>query len=102
MSDLVERACKVLEESCLKAFEAGKQSRDAEISRLKSENDEHRKRRYQLTKQLIQKSLCLTDAEFEYKRIKSERAKDVLTIMRLTARNEKLQEELKALRGDHE
>ena len=39
MSNLEERACKVLEESCLKAFEAGKQSRDAEMERLKTLNE---------------------------------------------------------------
>lgn len=64
--------------------------------------DEHRKRRCQLARELTRKSLRLTDAEFEYKRIKSERAKDVLTIMRLTTRNEKLQDDLKTLRGEHE
>lgn len=61
--------------------------------------DEHRKRRCQLAKQLTQKSLRLTEAEFEYKRIKGLQAKDCLQIMRLTARNEKLSDELKALRG---
>lgn len=61
--------------------------------------EEHRKRRCQLAKELTQKSLRLTDAEFEYKRIKELQAKDCLQIMRLTARNEKLSDELKALRG---
>ena len=61
--------------------------------------DEHRKRRCQLAKQLTQKSLRLTEAEFEYKRIKRLQAKDCLQIMRLTARNEKLSDEVKALRG---
>lgn len=61
--------------------------------------DEHRKRRCQLAKQLTQKSLRLTEAEFEYKRIKGLQAKDCLQIMRLTARNEKLSDEVKALRG---
>lgn len=76
---------------------------------LKKERDdvvylknEHRKRRCQLAKELTQKSLRLTDAEFEYKRIKELQAKDCLQIMRLTARNEKLSDELKALRGEHE
>jgi len=64
--------------------------------------NEHRKRRVQLSNQLTQKSLRLTDAEFEYKRIKGLQAKDCLQIMRLTARNEKLRNELKALRGDSE
>ena len=64
--------------------------------------NEHRKRRCQLAKELTRKSLRLTDAEFEYKRIKGLQAKDCLQIMRLTARNEKLSDELKALRGDHE
>ena len=64
--------------------------------------DEHRKRRCQLARELTQKSLRLTDAEFEYKRIKGLQAKDCLQIMRLTARNEKLSDELKALRGEHE
>lgn len=61
--------------------------------------DEHRKRRCQLAKQLTQKSLRLTEAEFEYKRIKGLQAKDCLQIMRLTARNEKLSDEVKGLRG---
>lgn len=61
--------------------------------------DEHRKRRCQLAKQLTQKSLRLTEAEFEYKRIKGLQAKDCLQIMRLTTRNEKLSDEIKALRG---
>ena len=64
--------------------------------------DEHRKRRCQLAKQLTQKSLRLTEAEFEYKRIKGLQSKDCLQIMRLTARNEKLSDEVKALRGEHE
>ena len=62
--------------------------------------NEHRKHRVQLSKKLTQKSLRLTDSEFEYKRIKGLQAKDCLQIMRLTARNEKLRNELKALRGD--
>lgn len=62
--------------------------------------NEHRKRRCQLAKELTQKSLRLTDVEFEYKRIKGLQAKDCLQIMRLTARNEKLSDELKALRGE--
>lgn len=62
--------------------------------------DEHRKRRCQLAKQLTQKSLRLTEAEFEYKRIKGLQSKDCLQIMRLTARNEKLSDEVKALRGE--
>lgn len=61
--------------------------------------NEHRKRRCQLAKELTRKSLRLTDAEFEYKRIKGLQAKDCLQIMRLTAKNEKLSDELKALRG---
>ena len=61
--------------------------------------NEHRKRRCQLAKELTHKSLRLTDAEFEYKRIKELQAKDCLQIMRLTAKNEKLNDELKALRG---
>ena len=61
--------------------------------------DEHRKRRCQLARELTQKSLRLTHAEFEYKRIKGLQAKDCLQIMRLTAKNEKLSDELKALRG---
>lgn len=61
--------------------------------------EEHRKRRCQLARELTQKSLRLTNAEFEYKRIKELQAKDCLQIMRLTARNEKLSDELKALRG---
>lgn len=64
--------------------------------------NEHRKRRCQLAKEVTQKSLRLTEAEFEYKRIKELQAKDCLQIMRLTARNEKLSDELKALRGEHE
>lgn len=64
--------------------------------------NEHRKRRCQLAKELTQKSLRLTEAEFEYKRIKELQAKDCLQIMRLTAKNEKLSDELKALRGEHE
>lgn len=64
--------------------------------------NEHRTRRVQLSKKLTQKSLRLTDSEFEYKRIKGLQAKDCLQIMRLTARNEKLRNELKALRGEHE
>jgi hypothetical protein len=64
--------------------------------------NEHRKRRCDLAKEFTQKSLRLTDAEFEYKRIKELQAKDCLQIMRLTARNEKLSDELKALRGEHE
>ncbi|WP_312158889.1 hypothetical protein [Acinetobacter sp.] len=64
--------------------------------------DEHRKRRCQLARELTRKSLRLTDAEFEYKRIKGLQAKDCLQIMRLTARNEKLSDEVKALRGEHE
>ena len=62
--------------------------------------NEHRKQRVQLSKKLTQKSLRLTDSEFEYKRIKELQAKDCLQIMRLTARNEKLRNELKALRGE--
>ena len=62
--------------------------------------DEHRKRRCQLARELTQKSLRLTHAEFEYKRIKGLQAKDCLQIMRLTAKNEKLSDELKALRGE--
>lgn len=61
--------------------------------------EEHRKRRCQLARELTQKSLRLTHAEFEYKRIKGLQAKDCLQIMRLTAKNEKLSDELKALRG---
>ena len=64
--------------------------------------DEHRKRRCQLARELTQKSLRLTDAEFEYKRIKGLQAKDCLQIMCLTARNEKLSHEIKTLRGEHE
>ncbi|AUC05512.1 hypothetical protein BVG18_00425 [Acinetobacter lwoffii] len=64
--------------------------------------NEHRKRRCELAKEFTQKSLRLTDAEFEYKRIKELQAKDCLQIMRLTARNEKLSDELKALRGEHD
>jgi len=48
---------------------------------------------------LINKSVRLTDAEFEYKRIRGLQAKDCLQIMRLTARNEKLNNELKTMRG---
>lgn len=39
MSNLEERACKILEDSCLKAFEEGKKSRCAEIERLKTLNE---------------------------------------------------------------
>lgn len=73
-----------------------KRERDAAVY-LKNE---HRKRRFQLAKELTQKSLRLTDAEFEYKRIKGLQAKDCLQIMRLAARNEKLSNELKTLRGE--
>ena len=62
--------------------------------------NEHRKQRVQLSKKLTQKSLRLTDSEFENKRIKELQAKDCLQIMRVTARNEKLRNELKALRGE--
>ena len=64
--------------------------------------DQHRKRRVQLAKELTKKSLRLTDAEFEYKRIKGLQANDCLQIMRLTGKSEKLSNELKALRGDSE
>ena len=101
-------------------FEAGQASKQAEIDGLKTQlnnieqcyiqakkqledaiylKDEHRKRRCQLARELTRKSLRLTDAEFEYKRIKGLQAKDCLQIMRLTARNEKLSDEVKALRG---
>lgn len=43
--------------------------------------NEHRKRRCQLAKELTHKSLRLTDAEFEYKRIKELQAKDCLLIL---------------------
>ncbi|WP_180086701.1 hypothetical protein [Acinetobacter sp. YH12226] len=111
--NLEEKLCKNLEESCIKAYKAGQQSMQEQLNnmeisyiQMKKERDdavylkeEHRKRRCQLAKELTQKSLRLTDAEFEYKRIKELQAKDCLQIMRLTARNEKLSDELKALRG---
>lgn len=120
---LEEKLCKNLEDSCKKAYKAGQQSMQAEIDQLKVQlnnmescyitvkkerddavylKNEHRKRRCQLAKEFTQKSLRLTDAEFEYKRIKGLQAKDCLQIMRLTAKNEKLSNELKALRGDSE
>lgn len=111
--NLEEKLCKNLEESCIKAYKAGQQSMQEQLNnmeisyiQMKKERDdavylkeEHRKRRCQLAKELTQKSLRLTDAEFEYKRIKELQAKDCLQIMRLTARNEKLSDELKAPRG---
>jgi hypothetical protein len=120
---LEDKLCKNLEDSCKKSYEAGQQSMQSYIDDLQSQlqnmeacyiaakkerddavylKNEHRKRRVQLSNQLTQKSLRLTDAEFEYKRIKGLQAKDCLQIMRLTARNEKLRNELKALRGDSE
>ena len=108
---------------CRIAYEGGQQSQQAEIDDLKAQinnmeqcyidmkkerddavylKNEHRKQRVQLSKKLTQKSLRLTDSEFEYKRIKELQAKDCLQIMRLTARNEKPRNELKALRGEHE
>lgn len=89
-------------------WEACWNARQSEIDQLKkqlSDSDclkvQHRERRCELAKELTRKSLRLTDAEFEYKRIKSERAKDVLTIMRqasqvdqLKAEKEKLELEL--------
>lgn len=68
------------------------------IERLNKQRKHHRESANKLT----QKSIRLTDAEFEYKRIKGLQAKDCLQIMRLTARNEKLHDELKALRGERE
>lgn len=92
------------------------QSRQAEIDQLKAqlalcreENkglvgslNKQRKHHRESANKLTQKSIRLTDAEFEYKRIKGLQAKDCLQIMRLTARNEKLHDELKALRGERE
>ena len=91
-------------------------SQQAEIDQLKAqlalcreENkglvgslNKQRKHHRESANKLTQKSIRLTDAEFEYKRIKGLQAKDCLQIMRLTARNEKLRNELKALRGDSE
>ena len=92
------------------------QSQQAEIDQLKAqlalcreENkglvgslNKQRKHHRESANKLTQKSIRLTDAEFEYKRIKGLQAKDCLQIMRLTARNEKLHDELKALRGERE
>lgn len=64
--------------------------------------NKQRKHHRESANKLTQKSIRLTDAEFEYKRIKGLQAKDCLQIMRLTARNEKLHDELKALRGERE
>ena len=111
MSDFRELAEKTVVElfDMLKAKVAEIEQLKAEKKELEKEKDdavylknEHRKRRGQLAKELTQKSLRLTEAEFEYKRIKELQAKDCLQIMRLTAKNEKLSDELKALRGEHE
>ncbi|MEG0132033.1 MAG: hypothetical protein RR677_11245 [Acinetobacter sp.] len=87
--------------------------RQAEIDQLKTElalcreenkglvgkvSEQRQINKSQLNK-LINKSVRLTDAEFEYKRIRGLQAKDCLQIMRLTARNEKLNNELKTTRG---
>ncbi|MEG2268075.1 MAG: hypothetical protein RSC68_27585 [Acinetobacter sp.] len=87
--------------------------RQAEIDQLKTElalcreenkglvgkvSEQRQINKSQLNK-LINKSVRLTDAEFEYKRIRGLQAKDCLQIMRLTARNEKLNNELKTMRG---
>ncbi|MCL6243391.1 MULTISPECIES: hypothetical protein [Acinetobacter] len=100
----------LLKKACRMIWDA----RQAEIDQLKAEKEglekerddaiylknEHRNRRCQLANKLTQKSLRLTDAEMEYKRIKGLQARDCLQIMRLTAKNERLNDELKVLRGD--
>lgn len=97
-------------------WQAAWKARQSEIDQLKTELDlcrdenkglvgslnKQRKHHRESANKLTQKSIRLTDAEFEYKRIKGLQAKDCLQIMRLTARNEKLCNELKALRGEHE
>lgn len=111
-SKLLKLACKEVwqhQQAEIDDLRSQLNSMEACYIQMKKERDdavylknEHRKRRCELAKEFTQKSLRLTDAEFEYKRIKELQAKDCLQIMRLTARNEKLSDELKALRGEHD